>query len=308
MDRNVGRDRPRENPSSARERYYALSPSASDGGATLLAVFFAIALLLFVAALSARQATQPAPAHRVLVAGIASLTDIDLLLAEHGSDLKRQAESGSSDTFRLPGYPIDIALSRNEVTKLSQQDLRELILARSAAVVYGEGLKAFDQTGRQSLSLFSAQGALDFAVGRISKDTNSTARTATTSLALLTAALALAVVMRGEGYRRLRTLGLGVVAGALPGFLIVVALRFVAEKLGGDDPFVAQLREIVATLLAVPLRNYLVVAVLGAVITALGPAFGLFQRRLASPDDEGTLAWQPEDEFAGPDTDAPGRA
>jgi len=305
MDRNVGQDRPRENPSSARARHYTAGPSAGDGGTTLLAVFFAIAVLLLVAALSARQATQPAPAHRVLVAGVASLTDIDLLLAEHGSDLKRQAESGNADTFRLPGYPIDIALSRNEVTKLPQQDLRELILARSAAVVYAEGLKAFDQTGRQSLSLFSAQGALDFAVGRISRDTNSTASTATTSLALLTAALALAVVLRGDGYRRLRTLGLAVVAGALPGFLIVLALRFGVENVGGDDPFVVQLREIVATLLAVPLRNYFVVALLGAVITALGPAFGLLQRRLVPPvGDEDTIARQPDDSFARPDSDA----
>ncbi len=304
MDRSAGRNRPRKDPSSARERYYELSPSTGDGGTTLLAVFFAISVLLLVAALSARQATQPAPARRVLVAGIASLTDIDLLLAENGSDLKRQAEADGGDTFRLPGYPIDIALSRNEVTRLSQRELRELILARSAAVVYAEGLKAFDQTGRQSLSLFSAQGALDFAVGRISKDTNNTASVATAVLTVLTAILALAVLVRGEGYRRLRTVGLAVVAGAVPGFLIVLLLRVVANNVGGDDPFVRELREIVRTLLAVALRNYLVVTILGAVILALGPAFGLLQQRFApATDEEGWSAGPPDDDLAVSDTD-----
>jgi hypothetical protein len=300
MARTSGDNRSGQGIPGARERFYATPGAPGDGGTTLLAVFLAFVILLLTASLSVRQATEPRPAQRVLEAGIASLTDIDLLLAEHGNDLKHEAESGTAATFNLPGYPIDVFLSRDEVIQRSIPELRSLILARSAGAVYAEGLSAFDRTGHQSLSLFSAQGALDFAVGHVSRETNSAAGTASIVLALVTGALALALVMRVTGYRRFRTLGLAVVAGALPGLLLVLAVRFAANNIGHNDPFMAQLRLIVTTLLAVPMRNYLVVAVLGAVIAALAPVFSLIEGPLAPREaDEAPTDWESAD-FAEP--------
>lgn len=278
------RSRPRRAqgaPFGDRERYHrAVDAPSTQGARALLGGFLALSVFLLILSLSVRQATQPAPAQRALQPGIASLTDLDLLLSEQSGSLKREAERGdASATFRLTAYPIDVQLSRNDVLSLSPSELRAVILARSAAVVYQRGLSAFDVTGRQSISLFSAQGLLDLVVGRLSSDTNDLASKLAAAFVVLTALLAVAVAARGEGIERLRALGFAVVVGALPGFLLTLLARFVAGRLGAD-PFVADLRAILVTLLGVPLRNYLVVALLGGFVVALEPGMRFAARFL----------------------------
>jgi hypothetical protein len=261
-------------------RIYGHATSSHGARRAFLAAMLAVSVFFLVLSLSARQATQPGTAQRVIESGIASLTDIDRLIAEDADALRRLAQSGDTATFAIPGYPLDIRLTHDEIRTLSNDQLRDLILSRSSAVVYTEGLRSFDRTGSQSISRFSSQGVLKSLVGELSESTNHRATIATVVFAVLVALFAVAVLAAGEGWSRLRTAGIATLLGALPGLALFAFAWFMAGRIGGGDPFVQDIRSIARSVLSVPMRNFLVVTVLGGFIVVLGAVFGMLSGRL----------------------------
>ncbi|MEO6398771.1 MAG: hypothetical protein ABIP13_09925, partial [Tepidiformaceae bacterium] len=122
--------------------------------------------------------TAPRYASDLLQSGIAVTTDVDKVVAENHDSLRQLVEASNSPTFAIPDFPLDIVLTREEVTKSSDRQLRDLVLQRSAALVYADGFAAFDRTGNQQVSRFSSQGGLEFAVGQVSESTHSLANVA----------------------------------------------------------------------------------------------------------------------------------
>lgn len=281
-----------------RERIYHAATSSHDGRRTLLSGALALTVFLLILALSARQVTAPGPATHVIEGGIAATTDIDRLIAEDQPALKQLAQSNPASTFPIPGYPIRVYVNRDEVN-LPPAQLRDHLLARSSAVVYKEGLGAFDRTGNQSFSRFSSLGLLDFLAGQISESNHDRA---TLFALLLTIALALLsgwVLAAHHGWPRVRVIGIAALAGALPLVFLFGIAWLIAGQFGGSDPFEQDLQEIGRSVLMVPLRNATIVAIGGAILTALGPGFGYLDRRFAaaelpafepaSPDDDPAL-------------------
>jgi hypothetical protein len=266
-------------PGEIRERRFADFEREGRGQrAALFTAGFGLVLFLFVLALSARQSTSEGTANRVLESGISSITEVDLVLAERAEEI-RQLATGGSPSFAVPGYPLAVRISREEAA-LPRPQLRAIILQRSAALVYTQGLHAFDTTGKQSLGIFSAEGALRLAAGQLSEESNDRATTATLVLAVLMAALAALVLVRGEGYGRLRALGVAILVGAAPGVLLAVLVRLGVGRVGGDDPFMADLQSILAALVSVVLRNFIVMTVLGVVLTVSPVVMRLVEERV----------------------------
>src|SRR5262245_54035006 len=116
---------PQANAAGFRDR---LRPRHDDSGVPPYTFVFAVLLVLLIAALSLWQVTAPAPARRVIEAGIVSITDVDTVLAEHQSDLQALANANADRSFTIPGYPLDVHLSRDEVLTLPEPELRSLIL------------------------------------------------------------------------------------------------------------------------------------------------------------------------------------
>ncbi|MGI8925032.1 MAG: hypothetical protein ACR2HN_00115 [Tepidiformaceae bacterium] len=240
------------------------------GGARLLVIALSVASFLLVAAVSASQVTRPREAANLIEAGIAATTEPELFLAEHESELRTLAQSSDSPSVTLPGYPLEVFLSRDEALNLTIGELSDLIIQRAAAVVYEDGVEAFDRTGEQSVGTFSSQGLLRALLERLSQRTHDRAAVASFVLALVVALAACGVLLFLPGWRRLRMLGLAIAAAGAGGLVVTGALLLLLRATGGDDPFAADLREILTTVLAAPLRNYLVVFLLGAAITAAG--------------------------------------
>ena len=266
-----------------RERIYRAATNSHDGRRTLLSGALAITVFLLLLSLSARQVTQPAPATHLIEAGIAATTDIDRLIAEDQPALKQLAQSDPASTFAVPGYPIKIFVNRDEVN-LPPDQLRDHLLARSSAIVYTEGLGAFDRTGNQSISRFSSLGLLDFLAGQISEGTHNRATTFSVVLVVALAALSGWVLAAHHGWVRMRVIGIATLAGALPVVFLFGIAWLIAGRIGGSDPFVADLRAIGRAVLMTPLRNATVVAAAGAALAFLGPLFGYVERRLAGEE------------------------
>lgn len=278
---------PADDGHSARERFYGSTAPAHDGRRAMGVIAVAVSVFLLVAAISVRQVTAPAYAEGLLESGIAVTTDVDTVIAENHDALRQLVEASALPTITIPGYPLDVVLSRDEVTKSSDAQLRTLVLQRSAALVYADGFAAFDRTGNQRVSRFSSQGGLEFAVGLVSETTHSRASALSIVLVAVTAVSACFLLLVGHGWGRLRSFGFAVLGGAIPGLILTGLARLLADSAGGSDPFVADLRSIVRTTLDVPLRNYLVFVVLGLLFALAGVAFGILEGRTGEPTGDG---------------------
>jgi hypothetical protein len=276
---------------SARDRVYDQATGSREGRRSIMLVLLAASLFVLVLSVSCRQATAPGPANRVLASGVSELTDIDQYLADQGPAIRQSALDSSEQQLQLPGYPLDVVLTRDQVVKSSDAQLRDLILSRSAALVYAGGLGEFDRTGSQSIRRFSLQGALELGVDQISESTHSRA-SFLALLALLSSAVCGAVVAAtAEGWSRLRLLGFAAVAGGLPCVLLAFLLRLITGAVGGNDPFEVAMRSIVRSVLAVPLRNGLILLAAGAVLIVIAVVLNRVERMTLSPAADAGEDW-----------------
>lgn len=268
---------------SLRDRVYGQATVTSEGRRSLVGSLFAISLFFLLIALSVRQVTAPGNALGVLESGIAVVTDVNQLVADEAPRAREFARNSDDQVFAIPGYPLDITLSRDELLELDDDELTALLLRRSAALVYAEGLAAFDRTGLQSFDRFSSQGLVELAVSQFSQSNHDRATFAALLLALATAGFGTLLVYNAEGWGRLRGLGLATAVGAIPGVLIFGGLYWLVGSLGGGDPFEDDLREITRTVFEVPLRNFGVVVVTGLALIAGAIALSFADRRVSRP-------------------------
>jgi hypothetical protein len=275
---------------------------AYDGSKSLYSFALTLLLLLFMAAISARQVTSEAEAERLLQAGIATLTDVDVLVAENREPLRQLAENTTGPAIPFPGYPLAVSLTRQEAVSGTNAEIRSALLERSAAVVYADGLGAFDRTGEQSLGTFSTQGLLRLVVGQLSEKTHRRATIASIVLGTLAGLAALAVLAKNGGYTRLRVIGFASLGAAIPGAAIVFGVRLLAARYWSGDPFSEDLGDIVRAVVNVPLRNYLILGSLGVALAAAGIVFqAVAGRREAAEEDDIIGGWTVGPAFAGDD-------
>ena len=288
-----------------RERLLSELHEASAGGSrTMFGVGCSIFLLLFILALSASQATERGPATNVLKSGIASITEIDTLLAEHLPELRQSVTTGSTESVSIPGYPLSVSLSRDEAANAAPEQIRELLLSRSADLVYAKGLSAFDTTGGQSLGLLSSQGALKLGVGQLSEDSHDRAHLLAMIFGGIAAVLGLGVLVVNNGVGRLRGFALTLLGGGVPAVIFSILVKLATDGLSGRDAYTAELGRIADAVVAVPLRNSLIVTILGAFLLAaafvlqiVGARLGLDGRR----EDDQQWGYDPNYEIGGPD-------
>ncbi len=266
------------------DRFHESALTAAPFFRGLLVAALALSLLLFIAALSSRQLSQRDSAMPILSASVEALTDPQRLIESHQVALRTTAEAGATEGIAVPGFPLDVRLSAEEVRTLDPAALADVLTERAAAVVYRDGMEALDQTGRQDDSIFSAQGVVRRVSDRLTEDAHDSATTATVLLLLVTAALAVTVVLVYREERRLRALGVGVLLGGLVGLAASLLAGLIASQAGSDDPFVEDVRDIVTTVLEVPRRNYLVASFLGVGIAGVSLVLQFLRKR----EGEGT--------------------
>jgi hypothetical protein len=267
----------------------------SMGSRTLFGGLLAVSTMLLLAAVSLWQVTEPGNAQILLRQGIASATEVDQLLAQDGDSIRSYALAADTTVISVPGYAIRIAVTKDEVLRSDDERLANLLLERSAALVYHEGLGAFDVTGDQHVGILSAQGLLDLLVGRLSVGTHRHAAQASVVLALIWAAAAVLLSVQENGFRRIRMVGQAVLTGGAPGLVLSLGARLIANRLGSDDPFVSDVRALLLATIAVPVRNYAIVSAAAAALIVCGVALGFAGRRLGHGDGDNEAS--PADDF-----------
>jgi hypothetical protein len=243
-----------------------LAPDAAAG------VGLAMAVLALLFALNLFQLTAPGPAHRAIRRAVASLTEIDSLLAVQGPSLRQQAEASSGEPLSLPGYPLDVPLSPQEALQ-PPDTLRDLVLDRSAEQVYEEGSAAFREEGQSAGSSgLSVQGAVRTGLGFLTAGNHDALRWTTAVLAVVSGLAAAVLMLLMRGYDRLIAIG-GAVAGSSLLFLLLTAVvrlaLGIAARVSGDY-ITVQLLDLTKGTAWIPLRNGVAFSALGLALLALG--------------------------------------
>ena len=268
----------------SRERYrdliYQSATGSREGRRTLLSGALALVVFLLLVSLSARQVTEPVRARHLIEAGIASTSDVDRVIADEQPALVQLAQSSTASGFLIPEYPLRVYLARDELS-LPAPALKEVILSRSSALVYEGGLGAFDRTGHQSFSRLSSQGLLDLIAGQVTASTYHRASAGALLFSVLLALLAGAVLVAHTGWSRLRVLGIAFLAGSVPVVFLSGLAWFVADRVGGSDPYVSELRALAHSVIEVPLRNGGIVSVAAILLVLAGAGFGYLEARFA---------------------------
>lgn len=268
---------------TSREKLLSARRPSLDSSRAGYTAALALLLFLFIGAMSVRQSTEQRNARLLIEAGVASLTDVDQVIVEYRPLLKQAAAASTQTAFTIPGYPLNIAFSRGEVTNATDAQFRQLLLERTSAYVYTDGLSAFDQNGKQSLSFFSAQGVLEQLVDWLSADIHDSARTASLILFLLVSVFALATAVRNRGFGRVRALGTAALVAGLAGLLLSTGVGWVLGNVWSGDPFSDDLHTLIGKLVDVPQRNYTVTAGLGLFLLVLGVVSSVVANQL--PED-----------------------
>ena len=251
-----------------------------------VALVFTLGFLLLF--LNAAQLTGRDVAHKGLTRALASITEIDALLADGQGDLKAKAAESPDEELRLADYPIDVPLTSQQAQELSTPELRELLLSRSADKVYAEGVSAFREEGRgpstHDIAILSPPGAVRYTVGLLTEDTHDAMRMTTVVLTGIAAFLALLLALLSRGYGRLTSVGIATLIASLPFLLVFVTVRFIlrlASESEGDY-LTAQLYALGKDVAWLPIRTGIAFAGLGVVFVVLGVTFSLLEGRRLS--------------------------
>lgn len=287
--------RPRSDPWSVRERMYRDVQAASGRSSriALLTGAIAVATLLLIASYSVYQVSDEQRTVVLIERGVASITDIDTYLAETLPALREEAAAEDADLIALPGYPIDVRLSAEELRTASDVEIRDRVLRRSASQVYDEGLSAFAAEGGQSLGFLTVENAADVFLSFIRGSTHARAGIATIVFALVLAACAAVVAASDFRPGVLRAVGGAMFGASLTGLALSAALIFLVGSTAGDDVFSREVADIVKSAYAVPRRNFLVASVFSGILFGGGCLLTFLERRARPADDRltATGAW-----------------
>lgn len=247
-----------------------------------------LALLALLTSLQLFQLTSEGATKQTLRRAVAALTEIDALIDRNYDELQRSAQDASpNDTVELSGFPIAVPLAPAEVTSASKERIRDLLLDRASTAMYKNGAGALHDTAAAdgSVGRFSVAGITRHGLGFLRSRNHNILAVTTLTLAILSAVLALALAAACRGFGRLTSIGIVVMAAAVPVAAAGVCARFVMSiAADGDTEYLQrEFLEIGRDLSWIPIRDGAGFAIFGLALLVVGYACALWADHLETP-------------------------
>jgi hypothetical protein len=246
----------------------------------------------FFLTITAYQLTSDNTGQRILRRSVAVTTDIDAALPGIEGSLDGLEVEGEGQPVTVPGFPIPVELTAEEVRTLRGNDLREAILDRAAARLYDEGGDAWaagDPEAARDIESVSTAGAIDYGLGFVRDSTNTVLIIVAVLLAIIVLGMAgVLLAILPWDMRLLLAGGIAVFAG-LPSLAGAVAVRFIFRTADADgDPFVEGMLDLGVDAMWVPIRNFLALSILGFMLIVLATLLLWWTSRHAPPGPNGS--------------------
>ena len=233
-----------------------------------------VVMSAMLASLVLFQLTSEGTAKTTLQRSVGALTEIDPLIDRGYDDLQLRAQSANAgDNLFLRDFPIAIALTPAEVRGASKERLHELLLGRSADVLYEQGsspLRGTAGTGRAGR--FSGAGISDRAIGLLRSRNHDILGVLTFALAAAALVLSVMLALVCRGFGRIGSVGAVVLAAAIPLAMAGIGARFYMRIASGEGTEYIQREflEIGRAVAWIAIRDGLAFLVLGISFVALG--------------------------------------
>jgi len=255
-----------------------------NAGKWAVALAFFVALAALLASLQLFQVTSEGAAKRTLRRAVAALTEIDPLLDRNYDDLRQRAATAAPDeTVRLRDYPLDIALTPDEVRGVPKDRIRDLLLDRSADLMYSRGTAPLrTANGRtQGVGLFTVGGLTDHGLGFLTKHRHDTLGVLTFALAALCLVLGITLAALCRGFGRLASVGAVTLMASIPLLFAGIGARFYMRIVseGNSEYIQHEFLEIGQGLAWIPIRDGMAFTVVGAVFLAAGVGCAIWADR-----------------------------
>ncbi len=256
-------------PASDFSRFEARADGARSRAVWFAGVGFAVVAALWLAALSASQATDPTVALPVQERGVAVLTALDDLLELHAEEIA-SAQPGESGGIAVPGFLVPgVELTEAEAASGDLELMRAALLSRTADAIYADGIVALEPPEGPPIetTTFSTAGGTRRVMELLSQSNHDRASRFLEPLAIAALALAAVVLFLGHGFARFSGLGLAMVGAAVAVFLGALALKFAVAFIGSDGSVVAEeFSRLVDAVAWTPARNAIVFGAAGLLL------------------------------------------
>lgn len=250
-------------------RFESRTVNARSSATLLSGVAFAIVAALWLAALSASQATNPTVALPIQERGVAVLTSVDVLLERHAEEIATASPSETGGVavpgFLVPGVELTVAEAQSGDLDL----MHAALVSRSAEAIYEQGIEALQSPDAPPIetTTFSTPGGTRRVMELLSQANHDRAGQLVRPLAVVALLLAAVVLVIGNGFARFAALGLGMIGAGVLVLVGAFVLKFGIAFIGSDGTAVAdEFSRLVDAAAWTPARNALVFGVGGVVL------------------------------------------
>ncbi len=269
------------------ERASESSGSGRSVAKWLVGFAFFLSMAALLVTLQLFQLTSEGASKRTLRRAVAALTEIDPLIERNYADLKQRASAAApGETVRLKDYPLDIALTPQEVAAASSDQLRDTLLDRSADLMYREGTAPLrGASGRNSnTGTFSLGGFTNDGLGFLKGRNHDILRVLTFVFAAVSLALAASLAALCRGFGRVASVGGAVTGAGVPLLLAGLgAWLYSRAASGGDTEYTrGEVLSIGRGLAWIPIRDGAAFTVFGLSLLVLGVVGAIWADRRAS--------------------------
>ena len=223
-----------------------------------------ISLMLWITLTSALHLTSPKVALAMQTELIRTVIEVDQLIDGNISEI-------TSNELNVL-YPLpNIAVSKSEFEQLDSDQLRKILLERSAFDLYTNGVSVFSENNRTiETKFFSGAGGVKLFIDLLTYKQHHNLSNYESNLVMLVCASTFLILLLGRGTKKFWSLGISALIASLLVLIATLAIKYLlAALLSNQLALTNDIQEIVNILFKAPVQNTITLGLAGMILLTL---------------------------------------
>ena len=223
-----------------------------------------ISLILWITLTSALHLTSPNVALAIHAQLIHTVIEIDQLIDDNINEI---TSNELNVLFPLPKATV----SQNELEQFDSEQLRKILLERSAFDLYTNGVSAFSENNQPiETKFFSAAGGVKMFIGLFTYTQHQRLSNYESTLVILVCGSTFLILLLGRGIKKFLSLGISAFIASVIALIGTLAIKYLlAALLSNQLALTNDIQEIVNILFTVPLQNTITLGLAAMVLLIL---------------------------------------
>ena len=251
-----------------------------------------ISLILWITLTSALHLTSPNVALAIHTQLIHTVIEIDQLIDDNINEI---TSNELNVLFPLPKATV----SQNELEQFDSEQLRKILLERSAFDLYTNGVRAFSENNQPiETKFFSAAGGVKMFIGLFTYTQHQRLSNYESTLVILVCGSTFLILLLGRGIKKFLSLGISAFIASVIALIGTLAIKYLlAALLSNQLALTNDIQEIVNILFTVPLQNTITLGLAAMVLLTLAFLTEQILRKIPSKDmHEAQIIDKPDNE------------